>query len=83
MNDFKKKSGIDISKNPRALRILRTQCERAKRILSSAHIAHIECESLADGEDYFFKISRAKFEELCMDLFRKCIAPVENALKDA
>merc|ERR1740123_816080 len=81
--DFKKKSGIDISKNPRALRRLRTQCEKAKRILSSAHQAPIECETLAEGEDYNTNISRAKFEELCMDLFRKCMPPVENVLKDS
>merc|ERR1740125_15715 len=81
--DFKKKSGIDISKNARALRRLRTQCEKAKRILSSAHTAPIECETLAEGEDYNTNISRAKFEELCMDLFRKCMPPVENVLKDA
>lgn len=83
LTDFKKKSGIDISKNARALRRLRTQCEKAKRILSSAHTAPIECETLAEGEDYNTNISRAKFEELCMDLFRKCMPPVENVLKDA
>jgi heat shock protein 1/8 len=83
MNDFKKKTGIDISSNPRSLRRLRTQCEKAKRILSSAHQAPIECETLADGEDYNTNISRAKFEELCMDLFRKCMPPVEMVLKDA
>jgi L1 cell adhesion molecule like protein len=81
--DFKKKSGIDISKNARALRRLRTQCEKAKRILSAAHQAPIECETLAEGEDYNTNISRAKFEELCMDLFRKCMPPVENVLKDS
>ena len=77
MADFKKKSGIDISKNNRSLRRLRTQCEKAKRILSSAHQAPIECEALAEGEDYNNNITRAKFEELCMDLFRKCMPPVE------
>merc|ERR1711957_164246 len=83
MADFKKKTGLDIIKNPRALRRLRTQCEKAKRILSSAHQAPIECETLAEGEDYNTNISRAKFEELCMDLFRKCMPPVENVLKDS
>jgi L1 cell adhesion molecule like protein len=83
MAEFKKKSGIDITKNARALRRLRTQCEKAKRILSSAHQAPIECETLAEGEDFNTNISRAKFEELCMDLFRKCMPPVENVLKDA
>jgi len=83
MADFKKKTGIDISKNNRSLRRLRTQCEKAKRILSSAHQAPIECEALAEGEDYNNNITRAKFEELCMDLFRKCMPPVENVLKDS
>jgi L1 cell adhesion molecule like protein len=81
--DFKKKSGIDINGNARAMRRLRTQCEKAKRILSSAHQAEIECETLADGEDYSTSISRAKFEELCIDLFRKCMPPVEQVLKDS
>jgi len=83
MADFKKKSGIDITGNARASRRLRTQCEKAKRILSAAHQAEIECETLAEGEDYNCSISRAKFEELCIDLFRKCMPPVENCLKDA
>merc|ERR1711977_565280 len=83
INDFKKKNNIDISKNARALRRLRTQCEKAKRILSAAHQAPIECETLADGEDYNCDITRAKFEELCMDLFRQCMPPVESVLKDA
>jgi L1 cell adhesion molecule like protein len=83
MADFKKKTGIDIKGNARALRRLRTNCEKAKRILSAAHQAEIECETLAEGEDYNTTISRAKFEELCIDLFRKCMPPVENVLKDA
>ena len=82
-SEFKKKSSIDISNNPRALRRLRTQCEKAKRILSSAHQAPIECETLAEGFDFNISISRAKFEELCMDLFKKCMPPVENVLKDS
>jgi len=82
-NDFKKKSGQDISKNARAMRRLRTQCEKAKRILSSAHQAPIECETLAEGEDYNTNISRAKFEELCASLFKQCLPPVENVLKDS
>jgi len=83
MADFKKKSGIDIQGNARASRRLRTQCEKAKRILSSAHQAEIECETLAEGEDFNCSITRAKFEELCIDLFRKCMPPVEMVLKDA
>lgn len=81
--EFKKKSGNDITGNARAVRRLRTQCEKAKRILSAAHQAPIECETLAEGEDFNTQISRAKFEELCMDLFRKCMPPVENVLKDS
>jgi len=83
MAEFKKKTGIDITGNARATRRLRTQCEKAKRILSSAHQAPIECETLAEGEDFNITITRAKFEELCMDLFRKCMPPVENVLKDS
>ncbi len=83
ISEFKNKTSVDISNNPRALRRLRTQCEKAKRILSSAHQAPIECESLAEGFDYNTSISRAKFEELCMDLFKKCMPPVENVLKDS
>jgi heat shock protein 1/8 len=82
-NDFKKKTKINIEDNARALRRLRTQCEKAKRILSSAVNAQIECEALAEGEDYNINISRAKFEELCIDLFRKCIPPVEKVLNDS
>lgn len=81
--EFKKKTGLDIHDNARAIRRLRTQCEKAKRILSSAHQAPIECETLAEGMDFNISLSRAKFEELCMDLFRKCMPPVENVLKDA
>lgn len=62
------------------MRRLRTQCEKAKRILSSAHQAEIYCETLAEGEDFSTNINRAKFEELCMPAFRKCMPPVESAL---
>lgn len=65
------------------MRRLRSQCEKAKRILSSSSSAPIECEALAEGEDYSTMLSRAKFEELCIDLFRQCMPPVENALKDS
>merc|ERR1711881_544643 len=80
---FKKQSGIDIKGNPRAMRRLRTQCEKAKRILSSAHQSEIYCETLAEGEDFNINVSRAKFEELCMPSFRKCMPPVEQVLQDA
>jgi len=81
--DFKKKSGIDIKGNNRALRRLRTQCEKAKRILSSAFQTEVFCETLAEGEDYSTNLSRAKFEELCGPDFRKCMPPVEMVLKDS
>ena len=83
MAEFKKKTKLDITGNPRALRRLRTQCEKAKRILSSAHQAPIECETLHEGEDFNTNISRAKFEELCMEEFKKTMPPVENVLKDS
>merc|ERR1711871_1800014 len=81
---FKRKNrGADPSGNARALRRLRTACERAKRTLSSSHQATVEIDSLFEGVDFFTSISRARFEELNMDLFRKCIEPVEKVLRDA
>ena len=62
---------------------LRTACAKAKHILSSAVTASIECEALANGEDYVANMTRAKFEELCNDLFYQCLPPVENVLKDS
>ena len=81
--EFKRKFKKDLKGNPRALRRLRTACERAKRSLSSSTQASIEIDSLAEGIDFYTKITRAKFEELCNDLFRSCLEPVEKALKDA
>ncbi|XP_065631919.1 heat shock 70 kDa protein 4-like [Quercus suber] len=80
---FNRQHKVDISGNSRALRRLRTACEKAKRILSSAIDTTIEVDSLYDGIDFFSTISRAKFAELNTDLFRKCIAIVENCLTDA
>jgi heat shock protein 1/8 len=81
--DFQKKKGIDIRKNPRAIRRLRTQCEKAKRILSSSAQTTIEVDSLADSQDYSISITRAKFEELCLSMFKETIPPVEKVLKDS
>lgn len=81
--EFKRKSRVDIAGNPRALRRLRTACERAKRTLSSATQAVIDVDSLADGSDFSMTITRAKFESLCDELFRKHMAPVEQVLRDA
>merc|ERR1719388_173696 len=83
--EFKRKAKKDLlnSGNKRALRRLRTACERAKRTLSSSAQASVEIDSLYEGVDFFTSITRARFEELCMDLFRSCMDPVEKVLRDA
>ena len=83
MAEFKRKTKKDISGNPRSLRRLRTACERAKRSLSTASTASIEIDSLYDGVDFYTSITRARFEELCSDLFRGTLEPVEKVLRDA
>lgn len=83
MKEFERKHHKDLSKNNRAIRRLRTACERAKRTLSSSTEASIEIDSLFDGVDFYTKVTRARFEELCSDLFRGTLDPVEKALKDA
>ena len=81
--EFKKKTRISIDGNARAQRRLRTACERAKRTLSSATQASIEVDTLAEGQDFNITITRAKFESLCSDLFRRTIAPLDRLLADA
>merc|ERR1719453_923719 len=82
--EFKKKHrGKDITSNQRALRRLRTACERAKRTLSSATQAPMEIDSLFEGTDFNTTITRARFEDLCADYFRNCLKPVEKVLTDA
>ncbi|KAF8106114.1 hypothetical protein N665_0147s0068 [Sinapis alba] len=81
--EFRRKHKKDISGNARALRRLRTACERAKRTLSSTAQTTIEIDSLHEGVDFYATISRARFEEMNMDLFRKCMDPVEKVLRDA
>ncbi|XP_020788912.1 heat shock 70 kDa protein 1-like [Boleophthalmus pectinirostris] len=83
VEEFKRKHKKDISQNKRALRRLRTACERAKRTLSSSSQASIEIDSLFEGQDFYTSITRARFEELCSDLFRGTLEPVEKALRDA
>ena len=83
IQEFKRKYKKDISENKRSLRRLRTICERAKRTLSSSAQASIEIDSLYEGIDFYTSITRARFEELCSDLFRKTLTPVEKALRDA
>nr|UTH79105.1 heat shock protein 70-2 [Protohermes costalis] len=83
VEEFKRKFKKDLASNTRALRRLRTACERAKRTLSSSTEASLEIDALHDGVDFYSKITRARFEELCMDLFRSTIQPVERSLTDA
>ncbi|CAH2040728.1 unnamed protein product, partial [Iphiclides podalirius] len=81
--EFEKKYKRSIKDNPKAIRRLRTACERAKRTLSSNTEATIEIDALHEGIDFYSKMTRARFEELCSDLFRQTLTPVERALKDA
>merc|ERR1719498_340129 len=83
VQEFKRKHKKDITGNPRAMRRLRTACERAKRTLSSSTQTSIEIDSLFEGVDFFSSITRARFEELCMDLFRGTMDPVEKVLRDS
>ena len=83
VTEFKRKHKKDLSTNARALRRLRTACERAKRTLSSAAQTSIEIDSLFEGIDFYTSITRARFEELCQDLFRGTMEPVERVLRDA
>merc|ERR1711990_63268 len=81
--EFKRKNRKDLGDNQRALRRLRTACERAKRTLSSSTQAHIEIDSLFEGIAFNSVITRARFEDLNMDYFRKCMEPVEKVLRDS
>jgi L1 cell adhesion molecule like protein len=83
LQDFKKRFRKDMSTNQRALRRLRTACERAKRTLSSSTQAHIEIDALFEGIDFNSTITRARFEDLNMDYFRKTMEPVEKVIKDS
>lgn len=83
VQEFKRKYKKDLSENKRSLRRLRTACERAKRTLSSSTQASVEIDSLFEGIDFYTSITRARFEELCSDLFRGTLEPVEKSLRDA
>jgi len=83
VQEFKRKHKKDLSTNARALRRLRTACERAKRTLSSSAQTSIEIDSLFEGIDFYTSITRARFEELCQDLFRSTMEPVEKVLRDS
>jgi heat shock protein 1/8 len=81
--EFKRKHKADLSDNVKSIRRLKTACERAKRTLSTSTNATIEIDSLYEGIDFFTTITRAKFENLCMSLFQRCLKPVEKVLKDS
>lgn len=81
--EFKRIHKKDITENKRAMRRLKTQCEKVKRTLSSSTSANLEIDSLADGQDFFCQITRAKFEQLCDHLFKKCIEPIDQVMVDS
>ena len=81
--EFKRKYKKDLMESKRAVRRLRTACEQAKRTLSSATVATIEIDSLHDGQDFSTTITRAKFENICEDLFRLTMEPVEQVIRDS
>merc|ERR1711971_762255 len=83
IKEFQRKHKKDITQNKRAVRRLRTACERAKRTLSASAQASIEIDSLFEGIDFYTSITRARFEEMCSDLFKGTLEPVEKSLRDA
>lgn len=83
MAEFKRKNKVDMSGNAKAMRRLRTACERAKRNLSSSSQTTIEVDALHDGYDFNMSITRARFDELCSDLLRRCLDPIDQVLLDA
>jgi L1 cell adhesion molecule like protein len=83
VEEFKRKHKLDIRDNKRSLRRLKTECEKAKRVLSSSAVATIQLDSLYQGVDFSSKITRAKFEVLCNDIFRDTMKPIEQVLSDA
>ena len=83
IQDFKRKHKKDISDNKKSLRRLQTACETAKKTLSSSTTSTVEIDSLFEGIDYNSVISRARFEDICSDLFKKTFDPVDKVLKDA
>ena len=83
IQEFKRKHKKDLSTNPRSMRRLRTSCEKAKRNLSSSTQSSIEIDSLFDGIDFMSTITRARFEEMCVNVFRRTMEPVDKVLRDA
>ncbi|XP_058752055.1 heat shock cognate 70 kDa protein-like [Vicia villosa] len=83
VEEIKRKKKLDIIGNPKALRRLRTACEKAKRTLSFANVTNIEVDALFQGVDFSSSITRAKFDEINMELFDMCMEIVEKCLTDA
>ncbi len=83
ISEFRRIHNKDISGNKKAVRRLRVDCEKAKRVLSVSTKSLIEIDSLFEGHDFNTTITRTKFEEICADLFSRTLKPVENALRDA
>jgi len=83
IKEFKTKNKVDLTNNKKAVKRLTSAAEKAKRTLSSATVANIEVDSLYEGIDFSANITRAKFESLCMDIFQRTMAPVEQVMKDA
>merc|ERR1712038_1539072 len=83
IKEFQRKHKKDMTSNKRAVRRLRTACERAKRTLSGSTQANIEIDSLYEGIDFYITITRAKFEDLCKDMFKGCLTPVGKCIGDA
>ncbi len=81
--EFKKKTKLDITGNKRALQRLRAAAERAKRTLSAATTAQLEIDSIMEGQDLGLTLTRAKFEALCEEPFRRCLRPLDQVLRDA
>ncbi|KAJ7357936.1 heat shock protein 70 family [Mycena albidolilacea] len=81
--EFKRKNKKDLSSNLHALRRLRTACERAKHTLLSAAQTSIEIDSFFEGIDFYTSLTRARFEELCQDLFHSTLEPIEKVLRDS
>ena len=83
VTEFNKKNKCNMTTSAKAMRRLKTACESAKRSLSASTVANIEIDSLFEGHDFNTTITRAKFENLCNDIFQRTMAPVEQVLKDA
>jgi len=81
--EFNKKYRLDMTKNVKSMRRLRTACETAKRTLSTANVANLEIDSLYEGNDLSTTLTRAKFDSLCDEIFKKTLTPLDQVLKDA